>query len=71
MCVPQLIVSGVLVSYISQLFGDSNIAVGIIKIFVDIFLFFISFRIQRGWVFAEKNTELALEEGSDLNEEKC
>lgn len=70
-CVPQLIVSGVLVSYISQLFGDSNIAVGIIKIFVDIFLFFISFRIQRGWVFAEKNTELALEEGSDLNEEKC
>ena len=50
-CIPQMIVSGLLVSEVSRLFGGCNFMVSIIKIIVDVFLFFISFRIQHRWVF--------------------
>lgn len=52
-CIPQMLVSGILVSFLSGIFSDSNIVAGAIKLIVDIALFLISFRIQRGWVFAE------------------
>lgn len=50
-CIPQMIISGFLVSEVSQLFGSGNFIVSIVKIFVDVFLFFVSFRIQHRWVF--------------------
>ncbi len=50
-CIPQMIVSGFLVSEVSRLLGSDNFVVSIVKIFVDVFLFFISFRIQHRWVF--------------------
>ena len=50
-CIPQMIVSGLLVSEVSRLFGGCNFVVSIVKIIVDVFLFFISFRMQHRWVF--------------------
>lgn len=58
LCIPQALVSAGCVWLISHLVS-SRIPwiVTLIKIFVDTILFFISFRIQREWVFNEKNTE--------------
>lgn len=51
---PQMLVSALLVSLISQIAQKGGIVVAVGKIIVDVMLFLISFRIQRGWVFAEK-----------------
>ena len=53
--IPQMLISALLVSLISQFTQRGGIVVAIAKIIVDIMLFLISFRIQRGWVFSEKN----------------
>ena len=50
-----ILISALLVSLISQFTQRGGIVVAIAKIIVDIMLFLISFRIQRGWVFSEKN----------------
>ncbi len=49
----QLTVSAVCVSLLSGLFGAGSVLKTICKIVVDTCLFFISFRIQRAWVFRE------------------
>ena len=49
----QLTVSAVCVSLLSELFGAGSVLKTICKIMVDTCLFFISFRIQRAWVFKE------------------
>lgn len=49
LCVCQMLASWLLVVLVyNGINGDTTI----IKLFVDVFLFFISFRIQKGWVFA-------------------
>ena len=47
----QLLASYGLVALFSKPFGDSTGAQAIIKLIVDIFLYFISFRVQQAWVF--------------------
>ncbi|MCF2555211.1 bifunctional glycosyltransferase family 2/GtrA family protein [Faecalicatena contorta] len=58
LCIPQALVSAGCVWLISYLVASRTPwIVTLLKIFVDTILFFISFRIQREWVFNEKNTE--------------
>lgn len=51
---PQMLISAGLVSLFSVLFKANAEATTLIKIIVDTLLFFISYRIQQNWVFAEK-----------------
>lgn len=54
LCIPQMLISALLVSLLNQLVvGSALIATGL-KFCVDMVLFFISFTIQREWVFKEK-----------------
>ena len=57
LAVCQMTVSALLVSLISILLASSPIGSTLIKIVVDTFLFFFSFRLQRCWVFAEKDNK--------------
>ena len=50
----QMTVSAALVSLISLLLASNPIGSTLIKMLVDTFLFFFSYRIQRSWVFAER-----------------
>ncbi len=52
LCIMQMFASYVLVYFFSQLFSALVGVDTLIKVAVDTFLFFISFRIQQGWVFA-------------------
>lgn len=55
LCIPQLLISAGLVSLLSFLFGeDASLPVTLIKLVIDICLFFISFTIQREWVFKKR-----------------
>lgn len=54
LCVAQLLVSATLVSLLSYLFTAETFGQTVIKAFVDCALFFISYRIQRNWVFKTK-----------------
>ena len=47
----QLLASYGLVALLTKPFGDSLTAQGVFKLIVDIFLYFISFRVQQAWVF--------------------
>ena len=56
----QLLASFGLVKLLSGFFGDSSVIVAILKLIVDMFLYFVSFRVQQAWVFkpaAQKNAE--------------
>lgn len=57
LCAVQMLTSYLLVALLSGIFGKSSLIVAILKLCVDIFLYFISFRIQQAWVFAEKPAE--------------
>ena len=55
LAVPQMLVSALLVSVIGAVFKAAPGVSTVIKIIVDTVLFFISYRIQQGWVFSEKD----------------
>lgn len=50
-----MLVSALLVSLIGMAFKAAPALSTLIKIIVDTVLFFISYRIQQGWVFSEKD----------------
>ncbi len=55
LCIPQMLVSAGLVTLINGLLSNSApIIATVIKFVVDICLFFISYQIQREWVFSQK-----------------
>ncbi len=55
LCIPQMLVSAGLVTLINRLLGNTlPLLAALVKFFVDMLLFFISYGIQREWVFAEK-----------------
>ena len=47
----QLLASFGLVRLLSGIFGEGGAVVAILKLIVDMFLYFISFRVQQAWVF--------------------
>lgn len=56
LCIPQMLVSAGLVTLINSLFANTApIIVTLIKFVVDTGLFFISYGIQREWVFSQKD----------------
>ncbi|MBS1419251.1 MAG: polysaccharide biosynthesis protein GtrA [Clostridia bacterium] len=56
LCIPQMLVSGLLVTLINHLFANTApIIATLIKFVVDTCLFFISYGIQREWVFSSKD----------------
>lgn len=54
LCVCQAGVSYGFVNLLSFVFGASKILTSVIKLFVDVILFIVSFQIQRRWVFNKK-----------------
>ena len=55
LCIPQMLVSAGLVTLINGLFANSlPIVATLIKFAVDMVLFFLSYYIQREWVFSQK-----------------
>ena len=55
LCIPQMLISAGLVTLINHLFSNTvPIIATIIKFVVDTCLFFISYNIQREWVFSQK-----------------
>ncbi|MBQ2286004.1 MAG: phosphodiester glycosidase family protein [Clostridia bacterium] len=56
LAIPQMLVSAALVSLIGALFKAAPGISTVIKVIVDTVLFFISYRIQQGWVFSEKDS---------------
>lgn len=54
LCIIQLIVSALLVTILSYLLSAGSGLQTVVKMFVDLFLFFISFQIQKKWVFSQK-----------------
>ncbi len=59
LCVLQFAASSGLVSLFSSAFTAGNLLKTLIKAVVDITLFFISYRIQREWVFKKQETQMA------------
>ena len=56
LCIPQMLVSAGLVTLISHLLSSSApIVATLVKFVVDTCLFFISYQIQREWVFSQKD----------------
>lgn len=53
LCVLQMLTSYGLVKLFSSFWGRGSLKVAVIKLLVDIFLYFVSFRIQQAWVFRE------------------
>lgn len=53
LAIPQMFASAGLVSLLSKLLRGSHFGNTLIKMLVDTTIFFISYRIQQGWVFAE------------------
>jgi len=55
LCIPQMLVSAGLVSLLNSVFNNSATLIAtVIKFLVDTVLFFISYTIQREWVFSNK-----------------
>ena len=53
----QLLASFGLVKLLSGIFGEGGAVVAILKLIVDMFLYFISFRVQQAWVFKPDNKQ--------------
>lgn len=54
LAVPQMLVSGGIVSLLDFLLKSGSGLSTVLKFIVDVILFFISYRIQQGWVFARR-----------------
>ena len=52
LCASVMLVSGTVVSALHALTGVNST---VIKLFVDFLLFFVNYRVQRSWVFPQKN----------------
>ena len=65
LCVLQMLTSAGLVSLISLPLGVQRGTKTFVKVIVDCILFFISFRIQKAWVFKEDGKEEQLPETTD------
>lgn len=52
----QLLASFGLVKLLSGVFGDSGGVIAVLKLIVDICLYFVSFRVQQAWVFKPEHT---------------
>ncbi|MBQ7288799.1 MAG: phosphodiester glycosidase family protein [Clostridia bacterium] len=52
---PQMLISAGLVSLLSACLGGNSETDTLLKLLVDTLLFFVSYRIQQSWVFAEKS----------------
>lgn len=57
LCVLQLLTSIGLLKLLSMLFGQGSFIMAVLKLAVDITLYFISFRVQNYWVFRQKKPE--------------
>ena len=53
----QLLASFGLVKLLSGIFGEGGAVVAILKLIVDMFLYFVSFRVQQAWVFKPDNKQ--------------
>lgn len=62
LAIPQLLVSTLLVSILSFIFASSPEIETVLKLIVDIVLFFISYRIQQTWVFSTAKKKKNLDE---------
>lgn len=76
LAVPQMLASAIAVSFFSWLFAANAEGATAIKLIVDTILFFISYRIQQNWVFADKKaadvtTESAADNGEPINTENA
>lgn len=56
LCAVQMLASYGLVHLLGLFLGERPLTVALLKLMVDIFLYFISFRIQQAWVFREPRT---------------
>ncbi len=56
LCASVMLVSGTIVSALHALTGINST---VIKLFVDFLLFFVNYRVQRAWVFPQKNADQA------------
>ncbi len=54
LCIVQMLTSAVLVAVLSSLFAAGKLGKTVIKLMVDTCLFFVSFGIQREWVFKKR-----------------
>lgn len=54
LCIIQTALSFGLVYFLSKLLGAENLFITVIKIIVDVILYFISFQVQREWVFNKR-----------------
>lgn len=58
LCIPQMCASALLVTAINRIFSNSaTFATTMIKMVVDVTLFFVSYGIQKKWVFKNNNEE--------------
>lgn len=57
LALPQMAASALLVTLLTLLFGAHAEGATLIKVFVDTFLFLVSYRIQQNWVFADKKSK--------------
>ena len=57
LAVPQMALSALLVTVLTLLFKANAEGATLIKVLVDAVLFFLSYRIQQNWVFAEKKAK--------------
>lgn len=57
LAVPQMLISAFSVSIVSEIFMASDLLSTVIKAIIDTILFFVSYRIQQSWVFANKKTQ--------------
>lgn len=57
LAVPQMLVSGGIVTLLSAIFKSAPLATTIIKLCVDTVIFFVNYRIQQNWVFADRSAK--------------
>lgn len=68
LAIPQMVVSASLVTLLTLLFSAHAEGATIIKVIIDTILFLVSYRIQQGWVFADKKREKKANKESEIKE---
>lgn len=64
LAVPQMLVSGGIVTLLSAVFKSAPLVTTLIKLCVDTVIFFVNYRIQQNWVFAERGEKAAIKKKS-------
>ena len=70
LAIPQMLVSAGLVTLISHLLSATPELGTLIKIIVDVILFFVSYRIQQSWVFSDKHADKKITNRQKLTAKK-